>query len=117
MQSRISSSTPIPDIDSTSSSIMLPAIVVSVLINLITGGFILSTYIQPAERREGSSYPQSQPQTTHNLPEPEYGEKIKQSEDIIDDRTGEQRFDNQHLQDMYIELPRSFLYNKYLDTY
>ena len=47
--------------------------------------------------------------------EPEYGEKIQSREDMRDvedkfvDRSGEQRFDNQHLQDMYLELPRSFL--------
>ena len=93
---------------------MLPAIIVSVLLNLTTGWFILSTYMQPTNRRKEKPAPEIQLAVYEDRKEPEYGEKIKNrkdrmdAENIFQDRLSEQRFDNQNLQDMYLELPRSF---------
>ena len=115
MQSRISSSHAGPVKDNTSTSLLLPAIIVSVLLNLTSGWLILSTFMETPNTRKENPVSEVQLPVYQDREEPEYGEKIKNKEDMKDvedkfvDRSGEQRFDNQHLQDMYLELPRSFL--------
>ena len=104
----------------TSSSIF-PALVVSVLLNLITGGFLLTTYSSSKRREDTQPAQFISPAYKDYLvaePQPEeekhFGDKMYRLEDTRDihedsDRytVPEQRFDNVNMQDIYYELPRT----------
>jgi hypothetical protein len=95
------------------------------MINLITGGFILSTYLSPTNR-EGTQPSQFIPPVHQGFirpdPQQEFGDKmdrngdtLKMTENTMQNQNGnapkyhnkEQRFDNMHLQDIYYNLPRA----------
>ena len=84
MQSRISSSHAGPVKDNTSTSLLLPAIIVSVLLNLTSGWLILSTYMQTPNRRKENPVLEVQLPVYQDREEPEYGEKIQSREDMRD---------------------------------
>jgi len=109
---------------SITSSSLFPVLMVSVLLNLITGGFLLSTY-SSSKRRDDTLPAQFIPPAYQDYPEPEseeekqFGDKMDRLGetyygnigDMHEDSNGyfvsEQRFANSNRQDIYYELPRS----------
>ena len=94
---------------------MFPALLVSVLLNLVMGGLILSTYLSPTNREDTQSSKFIPPvYQDHIEPDPKFGDKM----DRLKDRQGdlreymaeEQRFDNIYSQDMYYNLPRALYF-------
>ena len=95
---------------------MFPALLISLLLNLMATGYILFSYFY-TNSREDSQLPQFFPQAYQDYPElnriPQYGDKMDRWEDMavaednLENRTGEQRFDNLYFQDVYYNLPRS----------
>ena len=95
---------------------MLPAFLISLLFNLLTTAYILSTYFH-TNSREDTKIPQFFPQDNQDYQEPtlvsKYGDKMDRLEDRVEDEdtlTDEKRFDNMYLQDGYYNLPRSMYY-------
>ena len=96
---------------------MIPAILVSVVLNLITVGYILSTYFSSTRREDAQHQPVYQDFTQLEIV-PEYGDKLHNWEELtgVGDRAEEQRFDNRFSQDVYYDLPRSFISVSHVDT-
>jgi len=106
---------------SLSSSPLFPALVVSVLLNLITGGFLLSTHSFTKSRKD-TQPAQFIPTAyqdyakTELKPDIQFGDKMDRYIDGMDIHeevegarysVNEQRFDNLNMQDIYYELPRT----------
>ena len=97
---------------------MFPALLISLLLNLMTTGYIFSTYFHTNSREDSQptqffpqDYQDYQPSSVSK-----YGDRMDRGEDrveagdTLESRTDEQRFDNMYFQDVYYNLPRSMYY-------
>jgi hypothetical protein len=95
---------------------MFPALLVSLLLNLVTAGFILSTYFHTNSREDSHMFSQVYQDYQDPSTEPKYGDKMDrledrgEDEDSLEDRTDEKRFDNMYSQDVYNNNTRSIYY-------
>ena len=100
---------------SNSTSIVLFGVIASIILNILTFSYIISTFL-PSSRIETNTIEDSV-LAESNISVPVFGERIDRTEVMIGSETSandmfeeEKRFDNKYTQDMYYNLPRKLNY-------